>query len=96
MSENGARRNDWTALVQRCPNRCGGDGRKPNRPRGLSRPAGRKPPYWAVERPARPYKTAMQNRFTVVNAKGASPPRVDPDLVVIVLRWHGRPLRLHA
>jgi hypothetical protein len=41
MSENGARRNDWTALVQRCPNRCGGGGRKPNQPRGLSRPAGR-------------------------------------------------------
>ena len=26
--------------------------------------AGRKPPFLAVKRPARPYKTAIQNRFT--------------------------------
>jgi hypothetical protein len=32
---------------------------------------GRKPPFWAVKRPARPYKTATQKRFTVENAKGA-------------------------
>jgi hypothetical protein len=32
---------------------------------------GRKPPFLAVKRPARPYKSAIQNRFTVENAKGA-------------------------
>ena len=32
---------------------------------------GRKPPFWTVKRPARPYKIAIQNRFTVENAKGA-------------------------
>ena len=32
---------------------------------------GRKPPLLAVKRPARPYKIAIQNRFTVENAKGA-------------------------
>jgi hypothetical protein len=41
----------------------------------LSRPAptypGRKPPLLAVKRPARPYKSAMENRFTVGNADGA-------------------------
>ena len=26
---------------------------------------GRKPPFWAVKRPAGPYKSAIQNRFTV-------------------------------
>jgi hypothetical protein len=31
--------------------------------------AGRKPPIWAVKRPARPYKTAMRNRFTMGNAQ---------------------------
>jgi hypothetical protein len=32
---------------------------------------GRKPPFWAVKRPARPYKIAIQNRFTMENAEGA-------------------------
>jgi hypothetical protein len=32
---------------------------------------GRKPPFFAVKRPARPYKTAIENRFTVGNAKAA-------------------------
>ena len=30
---------------------------------------GRKPPRWAVKRPARPYNRAMQNRFTMENAR---------------------------
>jgi hypothetical protein len=32
---------------------------------------GRKPPIWAVTRPARPYKSDIQNRFTIENVKGA-------------------------
>jgi hypothetical protein len=32
-----------------------------------------------VKRPARPYKHAMQTRFTVENAKGAQPRRAGPD-----------------
>ena len=32
---------------------------------------GRKPPFWAGKRPARPYKSGVQNRFTVGNAKAA-------------------------
>jgi hypothetical protein len=32
---------------------------------------GRKPPFWAVKCPAHPYKSGIQNRFTVENAKGA-------------------------
>ena len=32
---------------------------------------GQKPPFLAVKRPARPYKTTIQNRFTMANAKGA-------------------------
>jgi hypothetical protein len=32
---------------------------------------GRKPPFWAIKHPARPYKGAIQNRFTVGNNKGA-------------------------
>jgi hypothetical protein len=32
---------------------------------------GRKPPFLAVKRPARPHKNAMQDRFTMENAKGA-------------------------
>jgi hypothetical protein len=31
----------------------------------------RKPPFLAVKRPARPYKTAIRNRFTLENAKAA-------------------------
>jgi hypothetical protein len=31
---------------------------------------GRKSPVLAVKRPARPYKSATQNRFTMENAKG--------------------------
>jgi hypothetical protein len=40
----------------------------------LLRPAacpGQKPSLWAVKRPVRPYKSAIQNRFTVGNAEGA-------------------------
>jgi hypothetical protein len=37
------------------------------------------PPFWSVKRPARPYKSATQTQFTVVNAKGAWPPRAGPD-----------------
>jgi hypothetical protein len=40
---------------------------------------GRKPPCLAVKRPARPYKSAIQNRFTAENAQGASTPRAGPD-----------------
>ena len=32
---------------------------------------GREPPFLAVKCPARPYKRAMQNRFTARNAKDA-------------------------
>jgi hypothetical protein len=32
---------------------------------------GRKPPFSAVKRPARPYKSPIQNRFTQENANGA-------------------------
>jgi hypothetical protein len=32
---------------------------------------GREPPFLAVQRPARPFKSPIQNRFTVGNAKGA-------------------------
>jgi hypothetical protein len=32
---------------------------------------GRKPPFWAVKRHARPYKSTIESRFTVENAKGA-------------------------
>jgi hypothetical protein len=35
---------------------------------------GRKPPCLAVKRPARPHKSAIENRFTAGNATGASPP----------------------
>jgi hypothetical protein len=37
---------------------------------GMHCPA-RKPPFWAVKRPARPYKSAIQTRVTVGNAKVA-------------------------
>ena len=40
---------------------------------------GRKPSFSVVKRPARPYKSAIQNRYTVGNAKGAEPPRAGPD-----------------
>ena len=36
---------------------------------------GRSPPFAAVKHPARPHKTATQNRFTMGNAKGACTPR---------------------
>jgi hypothetical protein len=47
-------------------------------------------PTSAVKRPARPCKSAMENRFTTENADGASPPRAGPyregeDPVVAVL-----------
>ena len=29
----------------------------------------RKPPIWAVKRPERPHKSAIQNRFTIENVK---------------------------
>jgi hypothetical protein len=32
---------------------------------------GRKPPFLAVKHPARPYKRAVQTRFTMDSAKGA-------------------------
>jgi hypothetical protein len=32
---------------------------------------GRKPPFWAVMRPVRPYIRAIENRFTMGNAAGA-------------------------
>ena len=38
---------------------------------GSSHCPGREPPFSAVTRPARPYKTAIQNRFKVGNAEGA-------------------------
>ena len=41
--------------------------------------AGRKPPFWDVKRPARPYKIATQTRFTVGNAEAAETPPRGPD-----------------
>ena len=38
----------------------------------------RTPPKTAVTRPARPYKTTIERRFTVGNAKGAETPRAGP------------------
>jgi hypothetical protein len=32
---------------------------------------GRKPPFWAIKRPARPGKNAIETRFTMEHAKGA-------------------------
>ena len=32
---------------------------------------GRTSPFWAVKRPVRPYKSAIQNQFTTENAKAA-------------------------
>ena len=32
---------------------------------------GRKPPFWPVKRPVRPYKHTVQNRFTTENAEAA-------------------------
>jgi hypothetical protein len=40
---------------------------------------GRKPPFWTVTRPGRPYKSATQSRFTMGNAEGAYMPRAGPD-----------------
>ena len=40
---------------------------------------GRNPPFWAVERPLRPYKSVLQKRFTIENVKGAEPSRAGPD-----------------
>ena len=40
----------------------------------LVRCPGRKPPFFAVKRPARPYKSAIEKRFRWGNAKGAYPP----------------------
>ena len=40
---------------------------------------GRKSPFLAVKRHARPYKSAIQTRFTMGNAKGFEPPRAVPD-----------------
>ena len=39
----------------------------------------RKSPFWAVKRPARPYKSTIQNRFPMENAKGAWPGRARTD-----------------
>jgi hypothetical protein len=46
--------------------------------RGAAR-AGKEPPVWAVKRPARPYKIAIQNRVTAGNANDAGRPRARPD-----------------
>ena len=40
---------------------------------------GRKPPKRVVAHPAHPYKSLIQNRFTMENAKDAYPPRELPD-----------------
>jgi hypothetical protein len=40
---------------------------------------GRKAPFLAVKRPVHPYKSSIQTRFSMGNAKGAEPPRVGPD-----------------
>ena len=43
---------------------------------------GQKSPFLAVKRPARPYKSAIENRFTWEYAKGAKPPpaaRTEPE-----------------
>jgi hypothetical protein len=43
--------------------------RGPHRVDDVGPCSGRKPPFWAVERRARPYKKAIQKRCTVGNAK---------------------------
>ena len=40
---------------------------------------GQKSPFWAVKHPARPYKSAIESRFTVENATGVQTPRAGPD-----------------
>jgi hypothetical protein len=40
---------------------------------------GQKTTFWAVKRPAHLHKSAIQNRFTVGNAKAASTPSRGPD-----------------
>ena len=47
---------------------------------------GRKPPFSAVKRPARPSKNTIQNQFTVENARGAEPPRAGPDRDALALQ----------
>ena len=32
---------------------------------------GREPPFWVVKRAVHPYKSAVENRFTLGNGKGA-------------------------
>ena len=44
--------------------------RRARRPEDLHCP-GRKPPFWAVKRPARPSKRAIESRSAVGNATGA-------------------------
>jgi hypothetical protein len=39
---------------------------------------GHKPPCWAAKRPAHPCESAIQNRFTMENAKGANRPGEGP------------------
>jgi hypothetical protein len=47
------------------------DRRRPLAVDGGRRCPGPKPPFLAVKRPAHPYKSAIENRSTVGNAKGA-------------------------
>ena len=49
--------------------RAGRPGRTPSPP---ARP-GRRPPFWAVERPASPHKSAIEARSTVKNARTLRP-----------------------
>lgn len=48
--------------------------------------SGREPPKRAVTGPRRPYKNAVERKFTAESAKGASPPREGRTVVVAVHR----------
>jgi hypothetical protein len=69
----------------------------PARQQNLASPfvcPGREPAFLAVERPARPYKSPIQNRFTSENARARlTAPRAAPDdvlegLLVVVRDEH--------
>jgi hypothetical protein len=52
--------------------------------RSASACPGRKPPVLRVKRPARPYKTAIQNKFTTENGDGAHTPSPGPDHALLL------------
>ena len=63
INENGVRKNDSAALVYPTA-ACSSQARQPPARAGNRR-------FSAVKGPARPYKSAIQNRFTMGNAEGA-------------------------